>query len=458
MKFIRNIVCYYETSGVYMLIAAESISTLKTYFREDQISKYEVSSRLGNSGELLVLPETEDEIAAVLKHADLNGLTINIMGGGTKRGFGGLNEKADLLLSLEKYTGIVEHTPGDMTVTVRSGTRFKDLQDYLAKHNQKISLDPFWPQNATIGGVIAANESGPKRLGYGSARDAVIGLRTVYPDGKVIRSGGRVVKNVAGYDMNKLFIGSMGTLGVISEITLKLRPIPKCESLVLVSFATGDLEEIKAFAVKVLDSMIEPVSLELLNPALSDKLAGINSYTVAMSFEDVESSVRYQEVFVGNMLPKDAKLSISSKENADLFWDRFYRHIPNGAHKELPIQTEASFKIGTVNLDAVKVLKETELLQDKFNVKIESHGGLGHGLSQVTIRGAEPDVANAAVNVRQIAEKDGGYAIAKHLPFELRKKVDVWGNKPSYFFLLQGIKTKVDPNKTLSPNRFIGGI
>ncbi|WZP05930.1 FAD-binding oxidoreductase [Cytobacillus pseudoceanisediminis] len=441
-----------------MLIAAESISALKTYFREDQIIKNEVSSPFGNSGEMIILPETEDEIAAALKHADLNGLTINIMGSGTKRGFGGLNEKADFLLSLEKYTGIVEHTPGDMTVTVRSGTRFKDLQDYLAKHNQKISLDPFWPENATIGGIIAANESGPKRLGYGSARDAVIGLRTVYPDGKVIRSGGRVVKNVAGYDMNKLFIGSMGTLGVISEITLKLRPIPKCESLVLVSFPAGNLEDIKAFAVKVLDSMIEPVSLELLNPALSDGLSGINSYTIAMSFEDVESSVRYQEIFVGNMLPKDAKLSISSKEKADLFWDRFYKHIPNGADKELPIQTEASFKVGTVNLDAVRILKDTELLQDKFNVKVESHGGLGHGLSQVTIRGAEPDVADAALHVRQIAERAGGYAVAKHLPFELRKKVDVWGNKPSHFFLLQGIKTKVDPNKTVSPNRFIGGI
>jgi glycolate oxidase FAD binding subunit len=258
--------------------------------------------------------------------------------------------------------------------------------------------------------------------------------------------------------MNKLFIGSMGTLGVISEITLKLRPIPKCESLVLVSFPAGNLEDIKAFAVKVLDSMIEPVSLELLNPALSDRLSGINSYTIAMSFEDVESSVRYQEIFVGNMLPKDAKLSISSKEQADLFWDRFYRHIPNGADKELPIQTEASFKVGTVNLDAVRILKDTELLQDKFNVKVESHGGLGHGLSQVTIRGAEPDVADAALHVRQIAERAGGYAVAKHLPFELRKKVDVWGNKPSHFFLLQGIKTKVDPNKTVSPNRFIGGI
>lgn len=195
--------------------------------------------------------------------------------------------------------------------------------------------------------------------------------------------------------MNKLFIGAMGTLGVISEITLKLRPIPKCESLVLVSFPKGNLEEIKSFAVKVLDSMIEPVSLEPLNPALSDKLAGINAYTIALSFEDVESSVRYQEEFVSNLTPDDAELFIYQKKKAELFWRQFYRHTPNGADSELPIQTEASLKIGTVNLDAVKVLKETELLQDQFNVKIESHGGLGHGLSQVTIRGAESDIANA---------------------------------------------------------------
>jgi glycolate oxidase FAD binding subunit len=204
--------------------------------------------------------------------------------------------------------------------------------------------------------------------------------------------------------------------------------------------------------------MIEPVSLELLNPALSDKLAGINAYTIAMGFEDVESSVRYQEEFVRNMLPEDAELFINPKEKADLFWHRFYRHIPNGLDGELPIQTEATLKIGTVNLEALNLLKETELLKDRFNVKIESHGGLGHGLSQVTIRGAECDVSNAVTLVRQRAENAGGYAIVKHLPFQLRRKVEIWGNKPSYFFLLQGIKTKVDPNKTLNPNRFIGGI
>lgn len=441
------------------MIASESMSELKTILREDQMLAGEKDSHpFGNSGNLKVYPESEEDISAVLEYANSNGLKINIMGGGTKRGFGGLNEKADILLSLERFTGIVEHTPGDMTLTVKSGTPFKELQDYLAKHNQKISLDPFWPERSTIGGVIAANESGPKRLGYGSARDAVIGLRTVYPDGKVIRSGGRVVKNVAGYDMNKLFIGSMGTLGVVTEITLKLRPLPKSESLVLVSFPQGNLEEIRTFAVKVLDSMIEPVTMELLNPALSDKLTGINFYTLAMSFEDVESSVRYQEEFIQNILTENAKLTVNSKEEADFFWKRFYQHSPNGTGEELPAETEACLKVGTVNLNVLQVLKESELLKDMFNVTVESHGGLGHGLSQVSIRGAADDVASAAKKVREIAEKAGGYAIVKHLPLELRKEVNVWGRNPSYLFLLQGIKTKVDPHKTLNPNRFVGGI
>lgn len=438
------------------MIEAESMSELKGFLREDQIIKTKKESYpFGNSGHVLVFPESEEDISAVLKHADSNGLTITVMGGGTKRGFGGLAEKTDILLSLEKYTGIVEHTPGDMTVTVKSGTPFQELQGYLAKHNQKISLDPYWPEKATIGGIIAANESGPKRLGYGSARDAVIGLRVVYPDGKVIRSGGKVVKNVAGYDMNKLFIGSMGTLGVVSEITLKLRPLPKCESLVLVSFPQGNLEEIRTFAVKVLDSMIEPVSLELLNPSLSEKLAGIKSYTLAMNFEDVESSVRYQEDFIKNILPAGAKLTVNNKDEANSFWKRFYQHTPNG---EVSGETEASLKIGSVNLNVLEILKDTELLKDMFNVSVEAHGGLGHGLSQVTIRGAANDVASAAKKAREIAEKAGGYAIVKHLPFDLRKEVNVWGNNPSYFFLLKGIKAKVDPNKTLNPYRFVGGI
>src|SRR5690606_30028435 len=319
-----------------MIVTDKSFTELKALFPEiDMEDGSGESNPYGNSGYVIVYPKTEEEIVSLLKYANSNGKKISIISGGTKRGFGGLVEYFDILLSLKNYKGVVEHTVGDMTLTVRPGTTIKELQDYLAKTNQKISLDPAWPEYATIGGVIASNESGPKRLRYGSARDIVIGLRVVYPDGTVIRSGGKVVKNVAGYDMNKLFIGSMGTLGVLSEITFKLLPLPKYESLVLLSFSEGSENEIKSFAVKLLDSILEPVSVELLNPSLSKRLINQDSYTLALSFEDVESSVHYQEEFVKNNLqPTGTNLQILPQEEARLFWDKFSRIAPNGVTTE----------------------------------------------------------------------------------------------------------------------------
>src|SRR5690606_23803693 len=155
---------------------------------------------------IVVYPNEEEQIATILKFANDNKLTINIEGMGTKRGFGGTIERADIVMSLKNYTGITEHSVGDMTMTVKAGTPFIEIQQYLSEYNQTVPLDPTDQEEATIGGIIAANDSGPKRLGYGSARDLVIGLRIAYPNGQIIRTGGKVVKNVAGYDMNKLFI------------------------------------------------------------------------------------------------------------------------------------------------------------------------------------------------------------------------------------------------------------
>lgn len=177
------------------MIVTELVAELKAILPETQVeTEKQALHPLGNSGKVAVYPQSEEEVSKILQYANTNGKKITIIGGGTKRGFGGLVECADILLSLANYSGIVEHAAADMVVTVKSGTPFQQLQDYLAEYNQKVALDPAWPQYATVGGVIAANESGPKRLGYGSARDSVIGLRTVYPDGTVIRSGGKVVK------------------------------------------------------------------------------------------------------------------------------------------------------------------------------------------------------------------------------------------------------------------------
>lgn len=440
------------------MISAQLLTELNLILPDSQMKEGE-NHPLGNNGQVTVYPTCEEEIATVLKYANTNDKKIIVEGGGTKRGFGGQTEFADILLSLANYKGIVEHAVGDMTLTVKSGTQFKVLQEYLAQFKQMISLDPAWPEYATIGGIIATNESGVKRLGYGSARDVVIGLRMVYPDGTIIRSGGKVVKNVAGYDMNKLFVGSMGTLGVVSEVTLKLRPLPKYESVVLLSFPTGNLDELRSFAVTLLNSMMEPVSLELLSPSLSKNITGQNLYTLAISFEDVESAVRYQEEFVKSIRTPDTKITIFSHEEAQKFWNTFYTINPNGAVAPVPLkETEAALKIGVVNLDVLKVIKESQLLQDANNLVIEAHGSLGHGLCQVILKGASEDVISAIHQLRDFVAQLGGYTIVKHLPFSLRQKINVWGEKPSYFFLIEGIKAKIDPNRVLNHNRFVGGI
>jgi glycolate oxidase FAD binding subunit len=441
---------------VKRLITDESLTELKAYFKDIQISEEDQHHPLGNSGRVTIFPKTEQEILTVLAYANTNGHSVFIMGGGTKRGFGGMLEKADILLSLAQYTGIVEHNPGDMTITVKAGTSFQEIQTYLARYKQKIPLDPYNPKHATIGGIVSANDSGPKRLGYGSARDNVIGLRMVYPDGTLIRSGGKVVKNVAGYDMNKLFIGAMGTLGVVSQVTIKLRPIAKFESILFVSFPERNVEEIRAFATKVLDSMIEPISLEILNPSLAGKLTNINQYTLLISFEDVKSSVHYQEDFIKKIIPDKTTLRSLSQNEAKSFWDNFYRQQPNGLINVTT--TESVLKIGVVNLDAIKILQGAELIADACHVSIEAHGGLGTGICYLTIRGATEDILSAIQHMRKSAVKHGGYAVVKHLPFSLRKKINVWGEKTAAHFLFEGIKRKIDTNIILNKNRYVGGI
>ncbi|MCA1055767.1 FAD-binding oxidoreductase [Rossellomorea aquimaris] len=434
---------------------SELVMELKHAIPEERIGEGTIDS-YGNGGRLVVYPTSEEEVASVLKYANEHGKKVIIEGAGSKKGFGGVIEEADLVLSMSHYTGVVEHATGDLTMTVKAGTTFKELQTYLAKHGQKIALDPALPEKATIGGIIAANESGPKRLGYGSARDNVIGLRIVYPDGTIIRSGGKVVKNVAGYDMNKLFIGSMGTLGVMTEVTLKLRPIAACESLVLITFPEDVLgDRLRAFATEVLDSVLEPTSLQLINPELSEKLAGVGKYTVAMSFEDVESSVRYQEDMVAKMLPEGSGISIYREDETRRFWNAIYAMGAEGATDS---EQNALLKVGVVNLDVLHVFEQGEALMGSRQVKIQAHGGLGHGLCTVHIAGAGEDVLSAIRELRTSVEKVGGYVVVKSLPFRERQKINVWGEPPSYFFLLQGIKSKVDPNSVLNHKRFVGGI
>ncbi|MBY7142922.1 FAD-binding oxidoreductase [Virgibacillus sp. NKC19-3] len=414
---------------------------------------------LGNGGMQMMEAHSEADISKVLGYANKYDKTVNIVSGGTKRGYGGVIEQADILLSLAEYKGIIDHSVGDLTLTVRPGTTLKEITDEIGKKGQHVALDTPWPEMATIGGIIAANDSGAKRLLYGSARDLVIGTRIVYADGKVIRTGGKVVKNVAGYDMNKLFIGSMGTLGVISEITIKLRPLPKYEGLFLLHFPKGNEQAIREFSVLILDSMMEPVSLEILTPFVAKKMTGEDHYTLAIAFEDRENAVLDQEDWVERHVPKGIKHFVLHAEEARHWWERF-RHIgPNGYNDEKgEAKTQAALKIGSNNLDVLLILKAADRLAEEYHVSVEAHGGLGHGISRVYVKGFPEAIVSYIKALRAKVEEKQGYVVCTHLPFILRETISVWGERPNYFALLEGIKRTNDPKRILNRQRFVGGI
>ena len=175
-------------------------------------------------GKVIASPRTTEEVAAVTRYANENELAIEIAGAGTKRGWGNA-VAAEILLDTTLLTGVREHSWQDLTATVAAGTTWTAMQQALAVHRQHVALDPLWPETATIGGIIATNDSGALRLKYGSLRDLIIGMTIVLADGTIARSGGKVVKNVAGYDLHKLMTGAFGTLGVITEVTFRLHPV-----------------------------------------------------------------------------------------------------------------------------------------------------------------------------------------------------------------------------------------
>jgi glycolate oxidase FAD binding subunit len=190
---------------------------------EDLLSSAQISNR---DGKPILSPNKSEEISAITRYASQHNLAIEITGAGTKRSWGN-PVTADILLDTTHLTGVISHSWQDLTATVAAGTPWATMQRVLSQHNQQVALDPLWPETATIGGIIATNDSGPMRLKYGSLRDLIIGMTIVLADGTIAKSGGKVVKNVAGYDLHKLMTGAFGTLGIITEVTFRLHPIPQ---------------------------------------------------------------------------------------------------------------------------------------------------------------------------------------------------------------------------------------
>jgi glycolate oxidase FAD binding subunit len=209
---------------------------------------------------LVIEPGTESELAEVLRLANDAGLAVIPRGGGTKLGWGNPPTRADLILSTARLTEIIEHAWADLTVSVEAGCTIQRLQETLAQHGQRLALDPLWPERATIGGVLSTNDSGALRLRFGALRDLIIGATIALPDGTLASSGGKVVKNVAGYDLPKLVTGALGTLGVITRAVFRLHPLPR--NARSFSVLAGNGEETQRFVLAVQDSKLAHTFLQ----------------------------------------------------------------------------------------------------------------------------------------------------------------------------------------------------
>lgn len=413
-------------------------------------------------GDLVVFAESEEDAVEVIRWAGEARAVINPQGLGARASYGHPDRReAVVTLSLARYNQIAEYSAGDLMVTVQAGIPLSRIQSVLREKGQMLPLDPGWPELSTAGGIVAAALTGPKRLKYGTPRDWVTGLKVILADGEIISTGGKVVKNVAGYDMNKLFVGSLGTLGVISECTFKLRPLPPEETVIILE--NGDLPSLKRFSRRLLDSSLEPSAAELVNDSvLTSLLPGEHdSFGLMIGFEDESKAVAKEQNQVVNWAKEEGITirEILRNEWAAALWRSLGELLPHA--RDAQSAEKVALKISTLPDQADSVVELVHRLAEEAGIEALVHGGPGTGITLAVLRPDENQWACAKElieKVRQRIEEGFGYVVMLHAPSFLKEKIPVWGKMPSGLFLMQKIKSSLDPEGRFNPGRWAGGI
>ncbi|MBV9171642.1 MAG: FAD-binding oxidoreductase [Chloroflexi bacterium] len=390
-------------------------------------------------------PATADELAAALHEADEHVQAVTPVGGGTQLDLGMPPARVDVLLETTALDRVVEYEPADLTVTVEAGMRFDALQRLLGENGQFLALDPPALEGATIGGLIATNASGPLRFSYGGPRDLVIGTRVANPDGTLTRAGGRVVKNVAGYDLNKLYIGSLGTLAVIVELSFKLAPIPPAAATIVGAFSSPDAAGSAVSAV--LRSPLAPLAIELLNGQAARGASIGSSVHLALRVGGYPQAVERQVRDLRRLVEDHAGRPVDAAESA---WDDLARMRVDALQREVVLKAAAPI----AHSAALVGLLEQRLAE--FDPIVWAHAGNGVAYAACS----EGISAQALVALRDAVQQLGSNAslVVQRCPTVLKHEVDVWGDAGGALALMRAIKARLDPRNTLNPGRYVGGI
>jgi glycolate dehydrogenase FAD-binding subunit len=391
----------------------------------------------GVQPKLVAEPGTERELAEVLRLSNEAGLAVIPRGGGTKLGWGNPPARADLILSTARLTEIIEHAWADLTVSVGAGCTIQRLQETLAQHGQRLALDPLWPEKATIGGVLSTNDSGALRLRFGALRDLIIGATIALPDGTLASSGGKVVKNVAGYDLPKLVTGALGTLGVITRAVFRLHPLPRNTRSFSVS--AGNAEETQRFVLAVQDSRLVHT---ILQSHFSDEAPPVSD----ILFEGTEAGLTAQETQLRILsAPASVAEASTSSWNAR---EELWGFSDDG--------TTAIAKISLLPGDLARTMGGVERAAQSHQLRWRALM-YATGIGWLRLEGKPAALKNVLQLLGVEVETHGGSLVTLHRPEEMAE-FDAWGSAGDALAVMKAVKKQLDAKGTLNPSRFVGGI
>lgn len=410
---------------------------------------------------LVALPENEEQVGDVLRLADEHDATVFPRGGGSHVPLGATPERVDVVLSVERLRRQLAYEPGDMTATVQAGMPLEELQSVLGAQGQFVALDPPTTAATTIGGVIATNASGPRRLLYGTARDVVLGISVATADGTRTKAGGRVVKNVTGYDLTKLYIGSLGTLGMVLDLTFKVHPLPPGEATIGITCAGhADILPVQNALLRL---PLRLNSLELLNAAAVSALQAHNGLAVPASpylflarLEGDAAVTAGQKERIADTL---RGLSLSAPADTLAWQPEEQSRLWASLATQPFLPDSVTAKVGLRITDLAAFCADIEALSTEPPWLLHAHAGNGIVSVQIpTANGSEETLLARIQALDGCVERRNGHRVIERAPVAVKRRCEVWGPVGDNFTVMQALKASYDPKRRLNPGRFIGGL
>jgi glycolate oxidase FAD binding subunit len=396
----------------------------------------------GKTPALVCCPATPEQVAAVLLICAEAKVAVSPWGGGTMTSVGNTPRETCVAMALTAMNRVIEHDHANLTVTVQSGITLAILRESLSGRQQFFPVDAPRPTRTTIGAAVAVNINGPRRGCYGGFRDLVIGMKVALISGEQIKAGGKVVKNVAGYDMCKLFTGSLGTLGVITEVTVRVAPIPETAATIIVS---GNFDEVVQFVDQLRQSPLLPAAVVLMNSQGQNR-AG-KSWQVAIWCDGLQESVA-RHLSDADALARQSGLGTAILRGGahDEFWDEV---------RDFPLAAERC--VYRVTVPQAALGKFIEAVRQTTDSVPELIGDMMVGTVWLSCPAHRQAVAMWPQLI-SLGAAHRGHAVMFSAPHPLKAGLDVWGPPPATFSLMREIKHRFDPHGLLNPGRFLAGI